>query len=214
MKNILKLVFYSLIAGAFVVVGAYVAALTGLSNPYGIVDQFFESFGINYTYDFNSFGEMFRLWSAAALFPATSQLILTSPSMIGSLIPLVLFAVICCITGYLYKIPNGISVSILVFLWTTIIAIVAAVILPYTLPAVGLSPADYEFVRGLADELILFTILAPPNMLVGTTITLCVGIVASIVGGGFHKLPQLVKGKREKKKPKKTAKSTKKKSKK
>ena len=189
MKNILKLFFYSLIAGAVVVAGAYIAALTGLSNPYGIIDQFFESFGITYTYDFNSFGEMFRLWSAAALFPATSQLVLTSPSMVGSLIPLGVFTVLCFITGYLYKIPNGISVSIIVFLWTTIIAVVAAAIVPHALPAIGLSPADYEFVRGLADELILFTMLAPPNMLAGTVLTLGVGIGAAIFGGIFHRLP-------------------------
>jgi len=210
MKNILKLFFYSLIAGAVVVAGAYIAALTGLSNPYGIIDQFFESFGIPYTYDFNTFGEMFRFWSATALFPSTSQLVLTSPSMVGSLIPLVVFAVVCFLTGYIYKIPNGISVSVLVFLWTTIIGVVAAALVPYSLPAIGLSPADYEFVRGLADELILFTILAPPNMLLGTCITLGVGVVAAIIGGGFHKLPELVKGRKWKKRPKRTVKSTKK----
>jgi len=209
MKNILKLFFYSLIAGGVVVAGAYIAALTGLSNPYGIIDQFFESFGITYTYDFNSFGEMFRLWSAAALFPATSQLVLTSPSMVGSLIPLGVFTVLCFITGYLYKIPNGISVSVLVFFWTSIIAVVAAVMVPYALPAIGLSPADYEFVRGLADELILFTILAPPNMLVGTGITLCVGVVAAIIGGVFHQLPVSGLIKRKKGKPKRKRTSTK-----
>ena len=206
----LKIFFYTLICGAVVVAGTYVTALVGLTDPSDIIGQFFERFGITYSYDFNSFGEMFRFWSSAALFPMICQLALTSPPLLGSLIPIGVFAVVCFITGYLYKIPNGISVSILVFLWTTIIGVAAAAIVPHALPAIGLSPAEYEFVRGLADELILFTILAPPNMLVGTAITLCVGVVATIIGGVFHKLPVFGpdKGKKRKKKSKTTTKKS------
>ena len=189
MKNILKIFFLSLIGGAAVVVGGYIAAFLGVAAPTDVLVQFFERFGITYSYDFNTFGEVFRFWSAAALFPMTGELLVTSSSLLGSIIPIVVFAVVCFFIGYLYKLPDGISVSILVFLWTIIIGVVAAALVPHTLPAVGLSPSDYAYIRGLADELILFTIIAPPNMIVGTSITLGVGVLAAIVGGIFYRLP-------------------------
>jgi len=209
MKNILKIVFISLICAAIVVAGTYIVAYSGVTNPADVLGLFFDRFEIAYTYDFNSFGEVFRFWSAAALFPMMSELIFTSPAFVGALIPVVLFAVVCFFMGYLYKLPNGISISLIVYFWTLLIGIGVAALVPHALPAIGLPPAEYEFVRGLADELILFTLLAPPNMIGGTVLTLGIGITAAIFGGIFHRLPIPGLSRKTKKKQTKTTKSKK-----
>jgi hypothetical protein len=189
MKNILKIIFVTFICSVVVIGGTYIASFFGLTDPSATIFHFFERFEISYSYNFNHFGEAFRLWSAAALFPMTGEQILVTPILWGGLIPLGLFGFVCFIMGYFYKLPNGISMSVLVFLWTIFIGVVSAALVPQFLPAVGLPPAEYEFVRGLADELIIFTLLAPPNMIGGTAVTIGIGLVATLIGGFFHKLP-------------------------
>ena len=200
MKDILKILLFGLIGGVAVVVGTYALAIAGLADSTGIINQVFQNFGITYTYDFNTFGEVFRLWSAAAVSPMSGQLLFNSPLSLQAVTPIVLLVVVCFVMGYLFEIQNSITVSFLVILWSLVIGIGVAMIVPYTLPAIGLSPTDFAFVRGLADDLILFTILAPPNMIVGTILTIGLGVFGAVFGGVIRQFTSSKPSKKGKKK--------------
>lgn len=151
------------------------------------MEQVFNKFGLTYSYEFSTFGEVFRLWSTVAMLPITGQNLLAPVFSLESIFPLLLFFVVCVILGYLLKLPNGLSASLFVFLWTMVISMVIAFFMPHTLPSLGLSPSDVDYLKGLVDELIFLTLLTPPNMIEGTIITLGTVLLGGGLGGMIHR---------------------------
>ncbi|MHA2174992.1 MAG: hypothetical protein ACXABI_09200 [Candidatus Hodarchaeales archaeon] len=188
MKETKKLILFSLLGGVIVALGSYLLVFLNVLDPYYNLDQVFNKFGLTYSYEFSTFGEVFRLWSTVAMLPITGQNLLASVFSLESLFPLLLFFGVCVILGYFLKVPNGLSASLLVFLWTMVISMVIAFFMPHTLPSLGLSPSDTNYLKGLADELILLTLLTPPNMLEGTIITLGSVILGGGLGGMIHRV--------------------------
>ena len=202
MNQVQKILLYSFLGGLIAVIGSFVLTLLGIIDPYILLAEIFAKAEIAYVYDFETFGVFLKLWTSAALLPIAGQNLLNSPLYLESLLPLFLLIVICFVLGYLLKIPDGISASVLVILMSMGISMVFAIVVPHTLPSIGLSPSDLAQLRGLTDELVFLTIFTPPNWLAGSIITFGSCLLASGSGGLIHKVisPDKPKSKRKKRK--------------
>ena len=188
MKDSSKILIFSFVGGVIVILVSLVLVFLNFLDPFANLDLVFAKFGQTPTYDYSTFGLMFQVWTTTALLPITGQNLFNSVFSLEALLPLVLFFIISLVMGYLLKLPNGISASLLVIFWTMVISMIFAFIMPHTLPSIGLSPSDLNYLKGLADELIFFTILTPPNMLEGTIITLGTVLLGGGIGGLVHKV--------------------------
>jgi hypothetical protein len=198
-----KILIFSFIGGLIAVLGSFILTILGIIDPFVLLAEIFAKAEITYSYDFETFGIFLKLWTSAAFLPIAGQNLLISPLQVESLLPLILMIAISFVLGYLLKIPDGLSASILVLLMSMGISMVFAIVVPHTLPSIGLSPSDLAQLRGLTDELVFLTIFTPPNWLEGSVITFGSCLLASLAGGLIHKVISPNKPKSKKKKSKK-----------
>ena len=205
MDQVRKILLFSFSGGLVAIVGSFILTIMGIFDPFILLTEIFAKANIAYTYDFETFGILLKLWTAGGLLPIAGQYLFVSPFQLGSLLPLVLMIAISFGLGYLLKIPDGLSASILMIIMSMGISMVFAILVPHTLPSTGLSPSDLANLRGLTDELVFLTIFAPPNWLAGSIITFGSCTLAGLAGSLIHDIikPEKSKTKSKGKKRKK-----------
>jgi hypothetical protein len=203
MNQFQKILLFSFIGGLITVIFSFILTIAGIIDPFVLLSEIFAKAEITYSYDFETFGIFLKLWTSAAFLPIAGQNLLNSPLQVESLLPLILMVAISFALGYLLKLPDGLSASILVLLMSMGISMVFAIIVPHTLPSIGLSPSDLAQLRGLTDELVFLTIFTPPNWLEGSILTFGSCLFASLAGGLIHIVISPNKPKSKKKKSKK-----------
>lgn len=182
MNQFQKILLYSFIGGLIALIGTYLLTGFGILHPYVMFEEILSKAEITYEYDFETFGPILKMWTAGALLPITGEYLFLTPFSAPSLIPLILLILICVVIGFQLKLPDGISASIMVLFMSMGISILLTIIVPHTLPVTGLSPSDTANLKGLTDELILLTLLTPPNWLLGSIVTFGSCVIAGILG--------------------------------
>jgi hypothetical protein len=182
MKPIVRNILIFLLGWFIVVVGIWIFSILGLANPFFSLTEIFVKVGVEVTYDFNTFGFLFNLWAISATLPVLSLNLFSQPLAIDGLIPFLTLSIICIFAGFKLGMRKGIPTSILIVFGGTILGIVLAVSVPFTLPTAGVSPEDQTIIRGLGDELIKLTYLIPLNFLVEVIITLGFAIGSVFIG--------------------------------
>jgi hypothetical protein len=114
MKETTKILLYSFLGGTIISFGSYLLVLLGILDPYLNLEQVFANFELDYAYEFSTFGEIFKLWSVIAMLPISGKNLFAPALSLESLLPLLLFFMASLVLGYLLKIPNGLSASLII----------------------------------------------------------------------------------------------------
>ncbi|MFX0201478.1 MAG: hypothetical protein ACFFCW_35625 [Candidatus Hodarchaeota archaeon] len=184
-----KIIAISLISWAIIEVVIFFFSLLSLADPFFALNELFSRYDATGTYNFSYFGIVFNLWATSTFLSASGLNLLTPPLSIESLFPPLLLIGVTAAIGYYLGFVKAIPTFLLLLAWGTILGLVLAILIPFTVPTAGLSPEDKEIVNDSVGDFLKMTFLIPVNLLfeVLFTIGLCLGGVA-IGGIGLPKL--------------------------
>jgi len=180
--SVVQIGLVSLIGWTIAVVGTLILSLMGVAHPFFALNELITRAEVSGVYNFETFGVIFTLWATSAFLLVSGPNLFTSPS-IESLFPIILLLIVGFLVGYLLGFSRGVPANILIVGGGTILGILLAFLVPYSLPTAGLSLEDQELMKGIVGTLVKITYLVPPNFIAESVITMGLCIGSGLIGG-------------------------------